>query len=156
VNLVGNGTLALLNHPDQAALWRERPDLDDNAVEEMLRFDSRVQFSRRITLEDYVVDGAVIPKGMFVMASLASANRDEAVFGPDAERLRIDRPNAKQQLSFGGGVHHCLGNALARREGRAALAGLVRRFPRLELAGDPARNGRINLRGVTSLPVSVR
>jgi cytochrome P450 len=156
VNLIGNGTLALLNDPDQAALWRDRPDLDDNAVEEMLRYDSPVQLSRRITLEDYEIDGHRIPKGCFVIASLGSANRDEAVFGPDADRLRLDRPNAKQHASFGGGVHHCLGAALARREGKVALSSLVRRFPKLSLDGEPTRNDRINLRGVTSLPVSIR
>ena len=129
VNLIGNGTLALLHDPEQAALWRDRPDLDENAVEELLRYDSPVQLSRRITLEDYEVDGHVIPKGCFVIASLGSANRDEAVFGPDADRVRLDRPNAKQHVSFGGGVHHCLGAALARREGRVALSSLVRRFP---------------------------
>jgi cytochrome P450 len=156
VNLIGNGTLALLNDPDQAALWRDRPDLDDNAVEELLRYDSPVQLSRRITLEDYEIDGHRIPKGCFVIASLGSANRDESVFGPDADRLRLDRPNAKQHASFGGGVHHCLGAALARREGKVALSSLVRRFPTLSLAGEPVRNDRINLRGVSSLPVSIR
>jgi cytochrome P450 len=156
VNLIGNGTLALLQDPEQAAIWRDRPDLDDNAVEELLRYDSPVQLTRRITLEDYEVDGLVIPKGCFVIASLGSANRDEAVFGPDADRLRFDRPNAKQHASFGGGVHTCLGAALARREGKAALAGLNRRFPKLALAGVPSRNQRINLRGLTELPVSVR
>jgi cytochrome P450 len=155
VNLIGNGTLALLNHPDQIALWRDRTDIDENAVEELLRFDSPVQLSRRITLEDYEVDGQVIPKGCFVIASLGSANRDESVFGPDADQLRLDRPNAKQHTSFGGGVHHCLGAALARREGRVALSSLFRRFPTLALAGDPTRNERINLRGVTQLPVAV-
>jgi cytochrome P450 len=155
VNLIGNGTFALLNDPEQAALWRDRPDLDDNAVEELLRFDSPVQLSRRVTLEEYEVDGHVIPKGCFVIASLGSANRDEAVFGPDADRVRLDRPNAKQHTSFGGGVHHCLGAALARREARVALSSLVRRFPNLSLAGEPTRNDRINLRGLTELPVSV-
>jgi cytochrome P450 len=155
VNLIGNGALALLHHPDQAAIWRDRPDLDDNAVEELLRYDSPVQLSRRITLDEYVVDGHTIPRGSFVMASLGSANRDEAQFGPDAGHLRLDRANAKQHASFGGGVHHCLGAALARTEGRLALASLVRRFPSLDLAGEPTRNGRINLRGVTELPVGV-
>lgn len=155
VNLIGNGTLALLNDPDQTAVWRDRPDLDENAVEELLRFDSPVQFTRRVTLEDYEVGGRVIPKGCFVMASLGSSNRDEAVFGADADRLRIDRPNAKQHTSFGGGVHHCLGSALARLEGRIAMSSLIRRFPHLALADEPTRNERINLRGLTSLPVSI-
>jgi cytochrome P450 len=156
VNLIGNGTLALLAYPDQAALWRDRPDLDDNAIEELLRYDSPVQSSRRVTLVDYEVGDFTIPQGRFVMANLGSANRDEAVFGPEADQLRLDRSNAKQHLSFGGGVHHCLGAALARSEGRAALSALVRRFPGLTLAAEPTRNSRINLRGLTALPVSVR
>jgi cytochrome P450 len=156
VNLIGNGALALLRNPDQLALWRDRPDLDDNAVEELLRFDSPVQMSRRVTLEDYPVGDRVIPSGSFVIACLASANHDEAQFGPDADRLRLDRPNARQQISFGAGVHHCLGAALARLEGRVALAQLIRRFPGLTLDGDIEWNGRINLRGLARLPVSAR
>jgi cytochrome P450 len=160
VNLIGNGCYALLRDPEQAELWRGRPDLDENAVEELLRFDSPVQFTRRITLESYDVDGETIPNGCFVMASLGSANRDESVFGEDANRVRLDRANAKQHMSFGGGVHHCLGSSLARREGRVAMAKLFRRFPKIELAGgasnEVAHNGRINLRGLTALPVTVR
>jgi cytochrome P450 len=156
VNLIGNGTLALLRDPEQLALWRDRPDLDDNAVEELLRFDSPVQMSRRVTLEDYPVAGEVIPAGSFVIASLASANHDEEQFGPDAGQVRIERANARQQVSFGAGVHHCLGAALARLEGRAAMARLIRRFPDLALTGEPEWNGRINLRGLARLPVSVR
>ncbi len=156
VNLIGNGAFALLNDPEQAQLLRRQPGIEDNAVEELLRFDSPVQLTRRVTLEDYQVDDVVIPKGRLVLASLGSANRDEAVFGPDADRVRLDRSNARQHLSFGGGVHHCLGNALARREGRAAIAALFRRFPDIGLDGEVTHNGRINLRGLTDLPVRVR
>jgi cytochrome P450 len=156
VNLIGNGVYALLRDPEQADLLRQEPGIEDNAVEELLRFDSPVQLTRRITLDDYAVGGFVVPKGRVIIASLGSSNRDEAVFGPDADRVRLDRPNARQHLSFGGGVHHCLGNALARREGRAAIAGLFRRFPDLHLAGEVSHNGRINLRGLTHLPVAVR
>jgi cytochrome P450 len=158
VNLIGNGTLALLRHRDQLSLWRERPDLDDNAVEELLRYDSPVQLSRRVVVdEDYpVTDDIAIPAGSFVVASLASANRDPAQFGDDADAVRVDRPNARQHVSFGAGVHHCLGAALARLEGRVALSRLIRRFPALDLADDPVWNGRINLRGLAKLPVSVR
>lgn len=155
VNLIGNGTLALLRAPDQLALLRERPDLDENAVEELLRFDSPVQMSRRITLEDYPVGDKVIPAGSFVIASLASGNRDESQFGPDAGKVRVDRENARQQISFGSGVHHCLGAALARLEGRAAITRLIRRFPELRLADEPEWNGRVNLRGLAQLPVAV-
>lgn len=156
VNLIGNGAFALLHHPDQIELLRDRPDVDENAVEEFLRFDSPVQMTRRVTLEDIEVAGQTIAKGRFVITGLGSANRDEDVFGPDADRLRLDRSNAKQHVSFGGGVHHCLGNALARREGRVALARLARRFPKMEQAGPIERNLRINLRGITKLPVTVR
>ena len=156
VNLIGNGTLALLRDREQLDVWRDRPDLDDIAVEELLRFDSPVQMSRRITLDDYDVDGRTIPAGSFVIACLASANRDEAQFGDDAGRLRLDRDNARQHVSFGAGVHHCLGAALARLEGRLAISSLIRRFPDLELAGEPQWNGRINLRGLAAFPVRVR
>jgi cytochrome P450 len=156
VNLIGNGAYALLEDAEQAALLRTSPGIDENAVEELLRFDSPVQFSRRITTEDYETAAGVIPRGRLVMVSLGSSNRDEAVFGPDAARVRLDRPNAKQHMSFGGGIHHCLGSSLARLEGRAAIGGLFRRFPKLALAGEPVHNGRINLRGLARLPVSVR
>jgi cytochrome P450 len=156
VNLIGNGALALLRDDEQADLLRNEPGIDDNAVEELLRFDSPVQLTRRVTLQEYPTQAGVIPKGRFVIASLGSSNRDEEIFGPDAGRVRLDRPNARNHLSFGGGVHHCLGSSLARIEGRAAIGGLFRRFPQLSLAGEPEHNGRINLRGLTRLPVSVR
>jgi cytochrome P450 len=156
VNLIGNGTLALLRDREQLELWRERPDLDDNAVEELLRYDSPVQMSGRVTIEDYDVDGTSIPAGSRIIAGLAAANRDPEAFGPDADRVRVDRENARQQVSFGAGIHHCLGASLARMEGRVAMASLIRRFPDIELDGEPTWNGRINLRGVDSLPVRVR
>ncbi|MBV9293877.1 MAG: cytochrome P450 [Frankiales bacterium] len=155
VNLIGNGTLALLRNPDQLALWRDRPDLDDNAVEELLRFDPPVQMSRRVTIDDYPVGDHVIPAGSFVIACLASANRDEDQYGEDAQELRLDRENARQQMAFGAGVHHCLGAALARLEGRVAMSRLIRRFPDLRLDGEPEWNGRINLRGLARLPLAV-
>jgi len=156
VNLIANGTLALLRNPDQLALLRERPDLAGNAVEELLRYDSPVQMSRRITLEPYSAGGREIPAGAFVIASLAAANRDPGRWGPEADRLRLDREGARAHLSFGAGVHHCLGAALARLEGRVAIQRLVERFPELRLTGEPIWNGRINLRGPEHLPVAVR
>ncbi|WP_067484072.1 cytochrome P450 [Actinomadura hibisca] len=155
VNLISGGVLALLRHPDQLALLRERPDLAANAVEEMLRYDSPVQQSRRITTEPFTLAGKEIPAGTFVAVSLASANRDEGFWGPDADQLRIDRENARQHVSFSSGVHHCLGAALARLEGRVAVERLVNRFPNLALAGEPEWNGRINLRGPATLPITV-
>jgi cytochrome P450 len=155
VNLIGNGTLALLNAPEELKKLRESPRLAANAVEEMLRYDSPVQQSRRIILEPYEVGGKVIPRGAFVIAGLASANRDEAYWGPDAGQVRLERANARNHVAFGGGPHHCLGAALARLEGRVAVERMAVRFPDLALAGEPVWNGRINLRGLARLPVTV-
>jgi cytochrome P450 len=155
VNLIGNGVLALLRNPDQLALLRARQDLATNAVEELLRYDSPVQQSRRITTAPYAIRGREIPPGTFVIAGLASANRDERHFGPDAGELRLDREDARAQVSFGAGPHHCLGAALARLEGRVAISRLVSRFPDLSLNGHVEWNGRLNLRGAAKLPVAV-
>jgi cytochrome P450 len=155
VNLIGNGAIALLRNPDQLALLRARPDLAANAVEELLRYDSPVQQSRRITLAPHTIGDREIPAGTFVIAGLASANRDERHFGPDANELRIDREEARTHVSFGAGPHHCLGAALARLEGRLALGRLVTRFPNLSLNGDVEWNGRLNLRGAAKLPVAI-
>ena len=155
VNLIAGGTLALLHHPAQLALLRKDPALIGNAVEEMLRYDSPVQATRRITLEQVSLSGVTIPAGSFVLASLGSANRDESYWGPDAAELRVDRENARQHVSFGAGPHHCLGASLARLEASIAIARLTARFPGLALDGDVVWNGRINLRGPARLPVSL-
>jgi cytochrome P450 len=155
VNLIGNGVLALLRNPDQLELLRTRPDLAANAVEELLRYDSPVQQSRRITLAPHTIGGREIPAGRFVIAGLASANRDDRHFGTDADELRIDREDARTQVSFGAGPHHCLGAALARLEGRVAISSLASRFQNLSLAGDVEWNGRLNLRGAAKLPIEV-
>jgi cytochrome P450 len=156
VNLIGNGTLALLRHPDQLARLREDPDVEQNAVEELLRYDSPVQFSRRIALRDLEVGGETIEAGSFVMTGLGAANHDPDHWGPTADELDLGRPGAAAHVSFGSGIHHCLGAALARVEGRAALAALARRFPDLALADeDPPWNGRIVLRGLDALPVTL-
>jgi len=155
VNLISNGVLGLLRAPEQRELLRSRPDLAANAVEEMLRHDSPVQMTRRVTLEPYRIGDVEIPAGAFVIGSLGAANRDPGHWGEDAEQLRLDRPDARQHLSFGAGHHHCLGAALARLEGRVAIGRLVQRFGTLEPAGDVKWNGRINLRGPARLPVAV-
>jgi cytochrome P450 len=156
VNLIGNGTYALLRHPDQLARLRAEPDIEQNAVEELLRFDSPVQFSRRITLTALEVGGVTIEAGSFVMTCLGAANRDPEHWGPTADELDLGRPGAAGHLSFGSGIHHCLGASLARVEGRAALGALARRFPDLALVDEPpAWNGRIVLRGLDALPVTL-
>jgi cytochrome P450 len=154
VNLIAGGTLALLRHPGQLAALRRDRGLVENAVEELLRYDSPVQASRRITLEPVTLRDTEIPAGAFVLTSLASANRDRDFWGPDADELRLDRENARQHVSFGAGVHHCLGASLARLEAAIAFERLVTRFPGLALDGDVKWNGRINLRGPAHLPVS--
>jgi cytochrome P450 len=155
VNLIGNATLALLGHPDELARLRSDPGLDAGAVEELLRYDSPVQFSRRITTGDLDVDGTTVPAGTFILTCLGSANHDEARWGPTAEELDLTRADAGQHMSFGNGIHHCLGSSLARTEAQIAIGALVRRFPDLELAGKPERNGRVVLRGLDTLPVTV-
>ncbi len=155
VSLIAGGTLALLRNPGQLELLRREPGLAGNAVEELLRFDSPVQASRRITREPVTVPHTEIPAGAFIMASLGSANRDELFWGADASELRLDRPNARQQVSFGAGPHHCLGASLARLEASIAFEQILARFPGMALDGDVTWNGRINLRGPAHLPVTV-
>jgi len=155
VNLIGNGTLALLTHREQYERLVADPSLGPSAVEECLRFDSPVQFTRRITLVPMTIDGHAIDEGAFVLACLGSANHDAHFWGPTADDFDIGRDDARKQLSFGGGFHHCLGAALARLEGQVALSALAQRFPRLALDGAPERNGRIVLRGLDALPVTL-
>ncbi|WP_329055202.1 cytochrome P450 [Amycolatopsis sp. NBC_01488] len=156
VNLIANGVNALLRNPAQLALLRSQPELAANAVEEFLRYDSPVQQTRRVTTSPYSLGGKEIPAGTFVLACLGSANRDERFFGPSAGELRLDRTEARHQVSFGAGPHHCLGAALARLEGQVAVERLVQRFPGLGFAGELEWNGRINLRGPSKFPVTVR
>jgi cytochrome P450 len=156
VNLIGNGMFALLGHDRQRDRLRSEPGLAANAVDEFLRYDPPVQMTRRITLRDVVVGGKTIEAGSFVLLVLASANRDAHHFGPSAEELDIGRPEANQHLAFGGGVHYCLGAALARLEARLAFSTLLSRHPAMSLAGTPQWNGRINLRGLERLPVALR
>jgi cytochrome P450 len=156
VNLIGNGVLALLKHPEQLALLRDDPSLDANAVDELLRYDGPVQFTRRIVIDDIDVDGHTIEAGAVIMTCLGAGNHDPAMFGPTADALDVRRADANQHLTFGGGFHHCLGNALARVEAQEAIGGLIRRFPQLALASDEADwNGRIVIRGLNTLPIHI-
>jgi cytochrome P450 len=156
VNLIGNGTRALLRHRDQWDRLVADPGLITDGIEELLRFDPPVQMSRRIATADLEIDGHRIEAGSFMACMLASANRDPAKFGPDADRLDLTRENAGQHVSFGSGVHYCLGASLAKLEGQVAIGTFVRRFPNAELVDTPTVwNGRINLRGLAELPVSL-
>lgn len=153
VNLIGNGTLALLRHRPELARLTAEPELDGRVADELLRYDSPVQNTRRITLQDIDVDGRTIEAGAFVVLGLAASNRDPEKWGDTAETVDLDREGAGQHVSFGGGHHFCLGSHLARLEGEVAITRLVRRFPALDLAGEPDWNGRINLRGLCRLPL---
>ena len=152
VNLIGNGTVALLGEPGQWRRLRDEPALVPAAVEELLRYDSPVQMTSRTATEDFDVDGAIIPKGASIVVAIGGANRDPEVFD-EPDRLCIDRPDASRHLSFSLGIHHCLGAALARLEARIAFEELTRRYPRLELAGTPTRRPLLVLRGFETVPV---
>ncbi|QHO71497.1 cytochrome [Bradyrhizobium sp. CCBAU 051011] len=156
VNLIGNGLLALHRNPDQLALLKARPELITNAIEEFLRYDSSVQLTGRVALEDIDdLGGKRIPKGESVLCLLGSANHDPAVYPDNPERLDITRPNVRP-LSFGGGIHFCLGAQLARIEAEIAISTLLRRLPDLRL--DDAVNAEWRptfvLRGLKRLPAS--
>jgi cytochrome P450 len=157
VNLIGNGLLALLTHPEQLALLRDRPDLLPSAVEEFLRWDSPVHSTPlRVAAEDVEYSGVTIPARSVVTLSLAAANRDPARFD-GAEELRVDRDPAGH-VAFGHGLHHCLGAQLARIEGQEALGLLLARRPELALAVDPQellyRHSTL-IRGLRTLPVEL-
>jgi cytochrome P450 len=155
VNLIGNGVLALLRHPDQLALLRSDPGLVPNAVEEFLRFEGPVNLATfRYTVEPVEIGGVTIPTGELVLVSLVSANRDSERYD-GAARLDVTR-DAGGHLAFGYGVHHCLGAPLARLEGEIAFRTLLDKFPELALAGDPRALGwrqSTLIHGLTSLPV---
>ncbi len=132
-NLIGNGVLALQRNPAEWEKLLAEPELIPNAVEELLRYDSPVQLTGRRALEPCDVMGHSVAPGEQVITLLAAANRDPAVFGPDAEILNVARPGVRA-ISFGGGIHFCLGAQLARIEGEIAFTRLLARLPSLSLA----------------------
>jgi len=152
VNLIGNGLLALLRNPDQLKLLRTEEGIEKRAVEELLRYDSPVQYTGRIAKEDIEIGGKRITAGQSVRAIFAAANRDAEVFEhPDELDLRRE---PCPHIAFGVGIHFCLGAALARLEGQIAISTLVRRFPGLRLAKERLRwRPAPVLRGLEALPV---
>ncbi len=151
-NLIGNGLLALHRNPDQWQALTANPSLAANAVEELLRYDSSVQMTGRAAEEDLELGGQTIGKGESIVCLLGAANRDPAMY-EDAERLDITRQNVRP-LSFGGGIHHCLGAQLARLEGEMAFNALATRLPGLRLPeiDTPKWRNNFALRGLTTLP----
>jgi len=153
-NLIGNGLRALIDNPSQMRQLRENPSLIESAIEELLRFDSPVQLDRRIALEDVEIGGKRIKKGQSVLMLIGAANRDPDEF---AEPDTLDLTRGKQShISFGRGIHHCLGAPLARLESQIAFTKLLERFPALEFVQPPVNKDHIVLRGLESFPVRVQ
>jgi len=158
VNLIGNGVLALLDHPEEAERLRKDPSLIDSAVEELLRFTNPVQVTApRYAVEAVEIAGVAIPRGSPVVPSIGSASHDESHF-PDPERLDLSRMPDKHG-AFGFGAHYCLGAPLARMEARAAFLAFVQRFPdaRLAVPREQLKWRRSTaLRGLQALPLALR
>ena len=147
-NLLANGLAALLRHPGQVPTLLAWPDV---AAEELIRYDSPVQLVSRVAWEPVTIGGVELEEGDRVVAYLGAGNRDPRQFA-EPERLDLSRAD-NAALSFGGGIHYCLGAPLARLEAQVAFPALLRRFPGLELAGEPRRRDSLTIRGFTDLPV---
>ena len=152
-NLIGNGMLALLNHPDQMVKLRDDPGLMESAINEMLRFDSPVQLDGRFVEEDVVIGGRSIKAGSQVLCSLGAANRDPKVFS-EPDSFDVSR-NEAANLAFGRGIHYCLGASLAMLEAKSAFAGILNRYSSIRLAEQPEYRDQLVLRGLKELWVEV-
>jgi cytochrome P450 len=151
VNVSGNGLLALLEHPSELARLRADPGLLPTAIEELMRFDSPLQLFERTATEDVPIGGVTVERGQKIAALLGSANRDPAVFA-DPDTLDVGRTD-NPQISFGAGVHFCIGAPLARVELQASFGALLSRTSRLELARPARRRPEFVMRGLYDLPV---
>jgi cytochrome P450 len=151
-NLIGNGLLMLLEHPEQMSRLLADSSLIPSAVEELLRYQSPVQHTARIATEDTLLGEKQILKGQSVIALMAAGNRDPERF-PEPDRLDVSRPD-NRHLAFGWSAHFCFGATLARMEGQIAFSALLRRLPRMRLTDAPLQwRGNLGLRGLTALPV---
>ncbi|MEV6279156.1 cytochrome P450 [Nocardia sp. NPDC051832] len=156
MNLIGNAVPLLLSHPDQLDLLRAEPERWPLAIEELLRFDPSIQMTARRVLEPVEFDGGgPLEPGQSVIVSLAGANRDPVKF-PDPHRFDVTRVNAREHLSFGTGVHGCIGASLTRLEVLHALPALFERFPDIRLDGEPTRRRLSTLRGYSHMPVRLK
>jgi len=154
VNLIGNGALALLRNRDQLVMWRDNPALDNVVVDELLRYDGPVQLTVRVPIRPVNYGETTVQPGTVVMTVLGAANHDPAMFD-EPHALQVDRPNAHRHLAFAAGVHYCLGVSLAKLETQVAIGSLIRRFPNLDLAGEPGWRDRLTIRGVDRLPLAL-
>jgi cytochrome P450 len=151
-NLIGNGMYTLMQHPDETAELRENPEMIRSAVEELLRYESPVQFTARVLKEDIEICGQRIPKRWSILCMLGAANRDPKQF-KEPNQLNLKRLN-NQHLAFSAGPHFCIGSQLARLEGQIAIRSLVQRFPKMRLTGPrPEWAPTFGLRGLKSLSV---
>ncbi|HEU4841281.1 MAG TPA: cytochrome P450 [Ilumatobacteraceae bacterium] len=153
VNLIGNGMLALLRHPDELRRWRDDPALDAAAIDELLRFDGPVQHTVRVPLQPVRYGDVEVAAGTTVLTVLGAANHDPTMFA-EPDDLRLDRPNAGRHLAFAAGIHYCLGASLAKLEATVAITAVIRRFPDVALAGEPHWRDRLTIRGVDQLPLA--
>ena len=152
-NLIGNGLVALTQHPGEKLRLIAEPELIKTAIEEMLRYESSNQLGNRMTVEPVELGGLALPAGTPVTLCIGAANRDPAQF-PDPESFDIAR-NPNRHLAFATGAHQCAGMALARLEGAIAISRFLARFPNYALAGQPVRGGRVRFRGFLSVPCSI-
>lgn len=153
-NLIGNGIYTLLRHPREAAELRDNPEMIRSAVEELLRYESPVQFTARVLKEDIEICGQHIPKKWTILCMLGAANRDPKQF-EEPNQLNLKRLN-NQHLAFSAGPHFCIGSQLARLEAQVALSNLLRRFPEMKLIGPrPEWASTFGLRGLKGLPVTL-
>jgi len=158
-DLIGKGVVTLLEHPDQLALWRERPELAGPGADEVIRYEPPILLTHRVALAEKELAGRTFARGEGVVVVLASANRDPAAY-PDPERFDITRfaasPAPPRAMSYGGGPHFCLGAPLGKIIVEYALDALVRRAPELALAGEPVWRDTVAFHGFDSLPVRLR
>ncbi len=154
-HVFGKAVVTLVRHPDQLDRLRVDPDGWTNAVEEMLRYETAIQWGGRVATEPLDIQGQTLHAGQFILLLLGGANRDPAIFERPDE-FDITRANAREHVSFGSGIHVCLGAALARMELHIGLQSLFARFPELTLAGEPTLNDSLALHGLRHLPVRLR
>jgi cytochrome P450 len=153
VNLIGNGLLQFSRHPDQYARLTADPSLRKGAVEEVLRFDPPVQITGRIAMTELEFDGHALPPGSQGLCLIGGANRDPAEFGSDAQSFDITRTN-NNHVSFGAGIHFCIGAPLARMEAQVAFERFATRVEGFVLTEEPTYREAFVLRGLSKLPIS--